>query len=95
MRRTSRSGSVSSSFSREQSPAIDQVYDAYEMAPEKRDMDESEWDLTMRLELARHNSQNQRSKEPTEPPWNGPVEDTIYEGCYLAVTLGRAEPVPR
>ncbi|KAI0004943.1 hypothetical protein BJV74DRAFT_315564 [Russula compacta] len=78
-RRTSRSGSVSSSFSREQSPAIDQVYDAHEMAPEKRDMDESEWDLTMRLELARHNSQNQRSKGPTEPPWDGPVEDTIYE----------------
>ncbi|KAN0126892.1 hypothetical protein V8E52_000532 [Russula decolorans] len=85
-RRTSRSGSVSSnSFSREQSPAVDEAYDACQMVPEKRDMDESEWDLTMRLELARHNSQNQSSKGPVEfpNPWDGLVEDTIYEGCYL------------
>ncbi|KAI0304176.1 hypothetical protein BC826DRAFT_215583 [Russula brevipes] len=78
-RQTSRSGSISSSFSREQSPAVDEAYDACEMVPEKRDMDESEWDLTMRLELARHNSQNQRSKKSSELPWDGPVEDTIYE----------------
>ena len=83
-RRTSRSGSVSSnSFSREQSPAVDEAYAACEMVPEKRNMDESEWDLTMRLELARHNSQNQGSRGPVEPPWDRPVEDTIYEGCYL------------
>jgi hypothetical protein len=83
-RRTSRSGSVSSSsFSREQSPAVDEAYDACEMVSEKRDMDESEWDLTMRLELARHNSQNQGSRGPVEPLWDRPVEDTIYEGCYL------------
>ena len=83
-RRTSRSGSVSSSsFSREQSPAVDEAYAACEMVPEKRNMDESEWDLTMRLELARHNSQNQGSRRPVEPPWDSPVEDTIYEGCYL------------
>lgn len=83
-RQTSRSGSVSSSsFSREQSPAVDEAYDACEMIPEKRDMDESEWDLTLRLELARHNSQNQGSRVPVEPPWDRPVEDTIYEGCYL------------
>ena len=52
------------------------------MVPEKRNMDESEWDLTMRLELARHNSQNQGSKGPAEfpNPWDGLVEDTIYEG---------------
>ncbi|KAF8505702.1 hypothetical protein F5888DRAFT_1604130 [Russula emetica] len=79
-RRTSRSGSVSSSsFSREQSPAVDEAYDACDIVPEKRAMDESEWDLTMRLELARHNSQNQGSKGPVEPPWDRPVEDTIYE----------------
>ena len=85
-RRTSRSGSVSSSsFSREQSPAVDEAYDACETIPKKRDMDESEWDLTMRLELARHNSQNQASKGPVElpNPWDRLVEDTIYEGCYL------------
>lgn len=87
-RRTSRSGSVSSSFSREQSPAVDAAYDASEIVPEKRVMDESEWDLTMRLELARHNSQNQHSKEPMESPWDRPVEDTIYEGegcCVFGV----------
>jgi len=83
-RRTSRSGSVSSSFSREQSPAVDEAYDACEMIPEKRNMDESEWDLTMRLELARHNSQNQHSRGPVDPPWDRPVEDTIYEGFYLS-----------
>jgi hypothetical protein len=45
-------------------------------------MDESEWDLTLRLELARRNSQNQHSKETVEQPqWDGPVEETIYEGC--------------
>ena len=92
-RRTSRSGSVSSSsFSREQSPAVDEAYDACEVFPKKRDMDESEWDLTMRLELARHNSQNQGSRGPVEHPpsalqlpnpWDRPVEDTIYEGCCL------------
>jgi hypothetical protein len=54
-------------------------------------MDESEWDLTMRLELARHNSQNQRSKGPTELPWDKPVEDTIYEGCYLFGVLACTE----
>jgi hypothetical protein len=52
------------------------------MIPQKRDMDESEWDLTMRLELARHNSQNQSLRRPVEPAWDRPVEDTIYEGCY-------------
>lgn len=82
-RRTSRSGSMSSSFSREPSPAVDAAYVASEIVPAKRDMDESEWDLTMRLELARHNSQNQHSKEPLESPWERPVEDTIYEGCCL------------
>lgn len=90
-RRTSRSGSVSSSFSREQSPAIDDAYDACEIVADKRDMDESEWDLTMRLALARHNSQNQRSKESSEPPWDGPIEDTIYEGCQPTVLLPRTE----
>ncbi|KAH9062771.1 hypothetical protein EDB87DRAFT_1605796 [Lactarius vividus] len=79
-RPTSRSGSLSSSFSREQSPAVDEEYDAGDVAAERRNMDESEWDLTMRLELARRNSQNQHSKGAVEqPPWDGPVEETIYE----------------
>ncbi|KAI0307231.1 hypothetical protein B0F90DRAFT_1807884 [Multifurca ochricompacta] len=80
-RRISRSGSISNSFSREQSPSVDvdEEYDTGDVAPERCDMDESEWDLTMRLELARHNSQNQRSKGSVEPPWDGQVEETIYE----------------
>ncbi|KAN0131381.1 hypothetical protein V8E53_010758 [Lactarius tabidus] len=79
-RPTSRSGSVSSSFSREQSPAIDEEYDAHDVTADRRHMDESEWDLTLRLELARRNSQNQHSKETVEQPqWDGPVEETIYE----------------
>jgi protein ECT2 len=78
-RPASRSGSISSAFSREQSPAVEE-YSPGDMAPDRREMDESEWDLTMRLELARHNSQNQRSKGPVEPSWDGPVETTIYEG---------------
>jgi protein ECT2 len=81
-RPTSRSGSVSSAFSREQSPAAEE-YQPGDMASERRDMDESEWDLTMRLELARQNSQNQRSKGSVEPPWDGPVEETIYEGRVI------------
>lgn len=45
----------------------------------RKDMDESEWDLTQRLELARRNSQNQHgvsSPVKREPA----VEETIYEG---------------
>ena len=79
----SRTGSFSSSFSREQSPAVDEEYDARDVVADRRHMDESEWDLTMRLELARRNSQNQHSKGTVEPPpWDGPVEETIYEGCH-------------
>ena len=49
-------------------------------------MDESEWDLTMRLELARRNSQNQHVKGTVEqPPWEGPVEETIYEGRFAEI----------
>ena len=43
-------------------------------------MDESDWDLNTRLELARRNSRNQHSKEPPLFLTNPSVEDTIYEG---------------
>ncbi|KAH9077249.1 hypothetical protein EDB83DRAFT_2504476 [Lactarius deliciosus] len=67
-RPTSRSGSLS------------RILTPDDVVAERRNMDESEWDLTMRLELARRNSQNQHSKGAVEqPPWDGPVEETIYE----------------
>lgn len=43
-------------------------------------MDESERDLTMRLELARQNSQNQHGREISTPAMEAPSEETIYEG---------------
>ncbi|KAH9855021.1 hypothetical protein C2E23DRAFT_725243 [Lenzites betulinus] len=42
-------------------------------------MDESERDLTMRLELARQNSQNQHGREISTPAMEAPSEETIYE----------------
>ncbi|KAI9000706.1 hypothetical protein BD414DRAFT_10534 [Trametes punicea] len=42
-------------------------------------MDESERDLTMRLELARRNSQNQHGKEVMHAGMEQPSEETIYE----------------
>ncbi|KAI0832749.1 hypothetical protein BC628DRAFT_1407153 [Trametes gibbosa] len=42
-------------------------------------MDESERDLTMRLELARQNSQNQHGREISTPAMEAPLEETIYE----------------
>ncbi|KAI0268336.1 hypothetical protein BC834DRAFT_687638 [Gloeopeniophorella convolvens] len=78
-RPTSRSGSVSSSFSREQSPAVDEEYDPDDVPPQTRDMDESEWNLAMRLELARRNSQNQHGQSQLTTSWDGPIEETIYE----------------
>ncbi|KAF8524603.1 hypothetical protein BU17DRAFT_84640 [Hysterangium stoloniferum] len=41
--------------------------------------DESDWDLSARLELARKNSRNQHGRELPVLPTNPPVEDTIYE----------------
>lgn len=46
-------------------------------------MDESERDLTMRLELARRNSQNQHGKEVIHAGMEAPSEETIYEGMLL------------
>ncbi|KII94880.1 hypothetical protein PLICRDRAFT_33706 [Plicaturopsis crispa FD-325 SS-3] len=42
-------------------------------------MDQSELDLTRRLELARKNSQNQHGKEAAALSLEKPIEDTIYE----------------
>lgn len=46
-----------------------------------RDLDESDMDLSMRLELARRNSQSQHGRQQVAPAvLEKPVEDTIYEG---------------
>ncbi|KAI9507546.1 hypothetical protein F5148DRAFT_1307723 [Russula earlei] len=66
-RRTSRSGSVSSSFSREQSPARNATWTSQSGI------------LQCAWSWRGHNSQNQHSKGSVEPSWDGPVEDTIYE----------------
>ena len=73
----SRSGSRSRSREREESPA--HGYDNHTDYP----MDESDWDLHTRLELARRNSRNQHGNERKAFATNPPVEDTIYEGKIL------------
>jgi protein ECT2 len=47
-------------------------------------MDQSEMDLTMQLELARQNSQNQHNKQVPALPVEKPVEETIYEGKHFS-----------
>lgn len=48
------------------------------MAPIRHD--QSDKDLSLRLELARQNSQNQHGKQVAAPLLDGPMDDTIYEG---------------
>lgn len=42
--------------------------------------DPSDQDLSLRLELARRNSQNQHGKQAVKPSLDRPAEETIYEG---------------
>ncbi|KAF8622083.1 hypothetical protein AX15_007227 [Amanita polypyramis BW_CC] len=44
-----------------------------------KELDTSDWDLAMKLELARQNSMNQHGNQPTSLVMEIPVEDTIYE----------------
>ncbi|KAH7931234.1 hypothetical protein BV22DRAFT_1115616 [Leucogyrophana mollusca] len=71
----SRSNSVSRSPSKERM--------SYSEAEEEPDvvlrLDQSDRDLSMRLELARRNSQNQHGKQIPTPSFERPVEETIYE----------------
>ncbi|KAG6831397.1 hypothetical protein H0H92_010999 [Tricholoma furcatifolium] len=46
---------------------------------DSRELDDSERNLAMQLELARRNSKNQDTKEVPELPLEAPVEPTIYE----------------
>lgn len=48
----------------------------------------SEWDLNLKLELARKNSQNQHGGGPVPMTIEAPMEPTIYEGT-LSVHLSR------
>lgn len=50
-----------------------------------RDMDESDIDLSMRLELARKNSQIQHGRPVAPIVLEKPVEETIYEGMHSVV----------
>lgn len=47
-----------------------------------RDMDESDMDLSMRLELARKNSQSQHGRVVDSLVMEEPIEETIYEGKH-------------
>ena len=52
-------------------------------------LDRSDPDLTMRLELARRNSQSQHGKYVPTPIMEKTVEDTIYEGTLSGLVLHR------
>ncbi|KAF8076555.1 hypothetical protein FPV67DRAFT_1618362 [Lyophyllum atratum] len=74
------------SFSRSRSPSrerdgggsdVEEVDST--MFAKTRDLDESDRDLALQLELARRNSKNQHGKEIPSLPLEGPVEATIYE----------------
>ncbi|KAI0050211.1 hypothetical protein FA95DRAFT_662337 [Auriscalpium vulgare] len=78
----SRSGSRSQTVSRETSPSpFDDSGDVdASLAQPTKSMDQSEWDLTQRLELARRNSQQHgKGPLPAVPSWEAPIEETIYE----------------
>ncbi|KAG6854872.1 hypothetical protein C0991_012062 [Blastosporella zonata] len=76
-------GSVSStrprSTSREPDSDSDREEDDDAFFTNSRELDESERDLALQLELARRNSKNQHTKEMPALPLEPPVEATIYE----------------
>ncbi|KAF9464393.1 hypothetical protein BDZ94DRAFT_1161981 [Collybia nuda] len=74
------------SFSRSRSPSRERETDYSDtenddstMLDETKDVDSSERDLAMQLELARRNSKNQHGKQMPSLPIEAPVEATIYE----------------
>ncbi|KAG2349061.1 hypothetical protein BDR05DRAFT_956431 [Suillus weaverae] len=74
--------SRSSPLSRQTSPSRDSsrtsfYSDGEEELPVRQDP--SDQDLSLRLELARRNSQNQHGKQATKPSLDRPGEETIYE----------------
>jgi protein ECT2 len=84
-RSSSKPGSRSNSRSR--SPSQERVLcsEDEDEDPPLQQMDQSEWDLAMRLELARQNSQNQHGRQVHAGPMEMPSEATIYEGTYTSL----------
>ncbi|KAH0839928.1 hypothetical protein J3R83DRAFT_882 [Lanmaoa asiatica] len=87
--------SVSRSSSREQPDGGDDE----DRIDEQVILDRSDPDLTMRLELARRNSQSQHGKYIPTPTMEKTVEDTIYEGilssllgCRTRIIISAEEP---
>lgn len=76
------------SFSRSRSPSRERHTDYSDVEEDDdgtvlaktKELDSSEWDLAMQLELARRNSKNQHGKQVPSLPIEAPVEATIYEG---------------
>ncbi|KAG6911239.1 hypothetical protein DXG01_003106 [Tephrocybe rancida] len=77
---SSRSGSTSRGLDSDDS---DQEGDDGDFFINSRELDESERDLALQLELARRNSKNQHTKEMPALPLEAPVEATIYEGNFV------------
>ncbi|KAG5653030.1 hypothetical protein H0H81_002652 [Sphagnurus paluster] len=73
------------SFSRSRSTSRERVMDDSDLEADdtffakSKDLDASERDLALQLELARRNSQNQQGKDMPSLPLQEPVEATIYE----------------
>ncbi|KAF5388006.1 hypothetical protein D9615_000543 [Tricholomella constricta] len=71
------------SFSRSRSPSrerdSDMEGDDSTLFAKTKELDDSERDLALQLELARRNSKNQHGKEIPSLPLEEPVEATIYE----------------
>lgn len=86
IRRSARSESASTSRSRSQSSEREldsrDGEKAHGSALNSAEMDQSEWDLTMRLELARRNS-NQHGKQVAGAVYEKPKEEVIYEGIRV------------
>lgn len=76
------------SFSRSRSPSRERHTDYSDVEEDDdgtvlaktKELDSSEWDLAMQLELARRNSKNQHGKQMPSLPIEAPIEATIYEG---------------
>lgn len=88
-RRPTQSHGRSQSFSGEDSLFDDEMADPGHLyRREEEEMDQSERDLTQRLELARRNSRNQHGEPPlSATSWEKPIEDTIYEGLCFCIFL--------
>lgn len=89
VRMDSQSNPVSRSPSRERELEYSDMEDDDRTVLERmRDADESDMDLSMRLELARRNSQNQHGRQVAPVTLEKPVEETIYEGKYCLLCSG-------